>query len=213
MDFTLWLSFVGTVLILVITPGPSVLLATANSMKHGTQKNMGTILGDLSANVCQIILASLGLASVVIASGTLFQVIKWCGVAYLIYMGINKILTTPQINLSSETGKEKSKQRGFTHLYAEGFLMSAANPKAIVFFAALFPLFIVNTASFLPQVIILAITFLVLDGLSLLIYSLFANRLKVYLENQEKVHLQNRIVGVLLIFSGLMLSLVKRSNN
>lgn len=209
MDLTLWLSFVGTVLILVWTPGPSVLLATANSMKYGTRKTTGTILGDLSANLLQIILASAGLASIVISSGELFQWIKWAGVAYLVYMGIKKLMTNPKLELD----KTKVNSRSFFNLYSEGFLMSAANPKAILFFAALFPLFMNPNALFIPQVIILGVTFLVLDGMALLGYVAFATRLKSYLENKEKVRLQNRIVGALLILSGLMLSLVKRANH
>jgi homoserine/homoserine lactone efflux protein len=209
MEFTTWLSYLAMVLILVITPGPSVLLASANSMKYGANKAVGTIFGDLSANLCQIILASAGLASIVTSSGELFQIIKWCGVAYLIYMGIMKIISKPTIQINEEAAKSRS----FFKLYAEGFLMSAANPKAIVFFAALFPLFINESSPFLPQVVILAITFLVLDGTSLLIYTRFASRLKSYLENQEKIHLQNRIVGVLLIFSGIMLSMMKKVNH
>ena len=207
MDLTLWISFIGTVLILVITPGPSVLLATANSMKYGAKKTTGTILGDLSANLLQIILASAGLATIVNSSGELFQLIKWFGVAYLVYTGIRKILSTPKIELS----KSNSKDRSFFNLYSEGFLMSAANPKAIVFFAVLFPLFINESLLFIPQIIILAVTFLILDGLSLLIYTHFATKLKGYLENKEKVHLQNKIVGSLLVLSGLMLSIVKRT--
>lgn len=209
MDTTLWLSFIGTVLILVCTPGPSVLLATANSMKYGVKKTTGTILGDLSANLLQIILASAGLASIVISSGELFHFIKWLGVAYLIYIGIRKIVSKPHIELN----KADVKDRSFFNLYAEGFLMSAANPKAIVFFAVLFPLFINESLPFLPQVVILAITFLILDGLSLSVYTRFATKLKSYLENTKKVHLQNKIVGSLLILSGLMLSMVKRTTN
>ncbi len=205
----LWISFVGTVLILVWTPGPSVLLATANSMKYGVRKTTGTILGDLSANLIQIILASAGLATIVISSGELFQLIKWLGVLYLIYMGFRKIISPPDIKFKNETVKSRS----FLNLFTEGFLMSAANPKAIVFFAALFPLFINESAPFLPQVTILGITFLVLDGISLLTYAYFATRLKAYLENARKVHLQNRIVGILLILSGIMLSMVKRVND
>ena len=91
--------------------------------------------------------------------------------------------------------------------------MSAANPKAIVFFAALFPLFLDPTKPFLLQIAILTVTFLLLDGLSLMVYVQFAKRLKIYLENQEKVHLQNKIVGMLLIFSGLLLSMVKKTSN
>ncbi len=207
IETTVWLSFIGTVLILTLTPGPSVLLATANSMKCGVRRTIGTILGDLSANVLQIILASAGLATIVMSSGSLFQAIKWLGVAYLIYMGIHKITAKSQVLL----GDHKSKERGFWNLYGEGFLMSAANPKAIVFFAALFPLFINETDPFMPQVLILGATFLVLDGSSLLLYCLFADKLKAYLENKEKMHFQNRIVGTLLILSGLMLSMVRRS--
>lgn len=209
MDVTLWISFIGTALILTLTPGPSVLLATANSMKYGANKTIGTILGDLSANLMQMILASAGLASIVASSGELFQWIKWFGVAYLIYTGIRKIITKPRLAVNTNGEKDRS----FLNLYVEGFLMSAANPKAIVFFSALFPLFINQALPFLPQVVVLASTFLILDGVSLLIYSLFATRLKHYLENEKKVHLQNRIVGSLLILSGLMLSMVKRTNN
>ncbi|WP_299531234.1 LysE family translocator [Ulvibacterium sp.] len=208
MEVTLWLSFVGTVLILAITPGPSVLLATANSMKYGKGKTVGTIAGDLTANLCQIILAAIGLATIVISSGALFQWIKWCGVAYLIYMGITKIISKPQIDLSTN----KSKESSFSKLFIEGFLMSAANPKAIVFFAALFPLFLNEANPLVPQMVILAITFLLIDGLSLFAYATFAEKLKSYLENQEKVHLQNKIVGGLLIVSGVLLSMVRRAN-
>ena len=209
MDTTIWLSFVGTVLILAFTPGPSVLLATANSMKYGRGKVLGTIAGDLTANLCQIFLASLGLATLVVSSGELFQVIKWCGVAYLIYMGITKILTKPQMELAAVRKEEGD----FSKLFMEGFLMSAANPKAIVFFAALFPLFLNEGSPIIPQIAILTVTFLTIDGLSLFIYATFAEQVKSYLENQEKVHLHNKIVGSLLILSGLLLAMVKRTGH
>ena len=209
MNTTLLISFIGTVLIIGITPGPSVLLASANSMTYGVKKTTGTILGDLSANSIQIILSSLGLASIVISSGEIFSLIKWIGVGYLIYMGVMKIISKPKIGEFKKDGKDKS----FLKLYSEGFFMSASNPKAIVFFAALFPLFIDQNLAFAPQVAILGITYLAIDGICLLVYAKFASRLKKYLEDQEKVHLQNRIIGTLLIFGGLMLATVKRSNN
>ncbi len=208
MEFELWLSFVGTVLILAFTPGPSVLLATANSMKYGAEKTIGTILGDLTANFIQIILASAGLASIVISSGELFQTIKWLGVLYLIYIGIKKIISRPRIEFENR----RTGHRSFWNLYGEGFLMSAANPKAIVFFAALFPLFITKDFPFYSQIGILALTFLIIDGISLFIYVHFAKKLKSYLENSKKVHLQNRIVGAMLIASGLLLSTINKSN-
>ncbi|MBL4604230.1 MAG: LysE family translocator [Flavobacteriaceae bacterium] len=171
MDLTTWISFVGTVLIIGITPGPSVLLATANSMNHGIKKTWGTILGDLSANTLQIILSSLGLATIVISSGEIFNLIKWIGVAYLIYMGIMKFVSNPKVGQFNKKEKEKS----FLKLYSEGFFMSASNPKPIVFFAALFPLFINSNSVFIPQVVILGITYLAIDGICLLFYVNFAS--------------------------------------
>jgi threonine/homoserine/homoserine lactone efflux protein len=209
MSLELWLSFVGTVLIIGITPGPSVLLATANSMSYGSKKTIGTILGDLSANSLQIILSSLGLASIVISSGTVFGFIKWIGVGYLVYMGITKIFSKPVVG----NFQQKKKKKSFFKLYQEGFFMSASNPKAIVFFAALFPLFINESYAFVSQVAILGFTYLAIDGICLLIYVTFASKLKSYLEDKEKVHLQNRIIGSLLILSGVMLYLVKRTND
>ena len=205
IDLSLWLSFVGTVLLLVLTPGPSVLLAVANGMKYGTRKTMGTILGDLSANLIQMTLAAAGLATLITSTGSLFQWIKYAGVAYLVYMGIKKLRAKPGSTIS----KEQIAGRGFLQLYAEGFLMSAANPKAIVFFAALFPLFLNPATALIPQMLVLSVTFLLLDGSSLWLYARFATRLKSYLENKRQQQLQNKIVGSLLILSGLLLSRVK----
>ena len=209
MNLTLWLSFVGTVLLIAFTPGPSVLLATANSMNHGVQKTIGTILGDLSANLIQIILSSFGLAALIMSSGDIFYSIKWLGVGYLVYMGAKKIFAKTEVGTFAKKQKEKS----FTNLYMEGFMMSASNPKAIVFFASLFPLFIDPNLAFVPQIVLLGATYLLLDGISLIVYVHFASRLKTYLEDKEKVQLQNKIVGGLLIFSGLMLSMVKKTPN
>jgi threonine/homoserine/homoserine lactone efflux protein len=209
MNPTLWLSFLGTVLIICVTPGPSVLLATANSMNHGSKKAIGTILGDLSANTLQITLSSLGLATIVISSGEVFSFIKWIGVAYLIYMGVMKLISKTKVGDFAKENNEKT----FFKLYSEGFLMSASNPKAIVFFAALFPLFIDPSLPFTQQVVILGLTFLVIDGTCLSIYVHFASRLKTFLENKQKMHLQNKIIGTLLILGGIMLSLVKRTGH
>ena len=209
MNSTLWLSFLGTVLIICVTPGPSVLLATANSMNHGSRKAIGTILGDLSANTLQITLSALGLATIVTSSGEVFRFIKWIGVGYLIYMGVMKLIAKPKVG---DFQKEKD-DKSFFKLYSEGFLMSASNPKAIVFFAALFPLFIDPSLPFTPQVVILGLTFLAIDGTCLSIYVHFASRLKTFLENKQKIHLQNKIVGTLLILGGIMLSFVKRTGH
>lgn len=93
MDLFVWLFFVGMVMFIVFIFGFSVLLVIVNSMKYGVKKIVGIILGDLSVNLCQIVLVLLGLVLFVIFFGVVFQFIKWCGVVYLIYMGLFKIFS------------------------------------------------------------------------------------------------------------------------
>ncbi len=207
ISFELWLAYVATVSIIVITPGPSVLLAASHGMSHGLNKTYDTISGDLSANIIQMTLAALGLGAILLASESLFYGMKWVGVGYLIYMGIKQWLTSPQNMFKLEKEKSTSTKK----LFITGFSVSASNPKAILFFAALFPMFIDPALAKLPQIIILGITFIILDGSSLIIYAKFAEKIKSWLESKGKANYQNKIIGTLLLLAAGALSLVKRN--
>ena len=136
MTFEIWFAYLITVLFFMVTPGPSHLLMLSNSMAHGFRPSLATALGDLSANSLQILAAGLGLASLVLASQDFFTVVKWAGVAYLVYLGIQKIRTAGRMPSGASGGP------GRRSLFLQGFLTSAVNPKAVVFFAGLFPLFL-----------------------------------------------------------------------
>lgn len=90
MNIELWLAYVTTVLILMSTPGPSHLLMLSISLGNGFQRSLATAAGDLSANIVQMTVASLGVASLVYSSQAFFSIIKWAGVSYLIFMGVMK---------------------------------------------------------------------------------------------------------------------------
>ena len=207
ISFELWLAYVATVSIIVITPGPSVLLAASHGMSHGLNKTFGTITGDLSANIIQMILAALGLGAILLASESLFYGMKWVGVGYLVYMGIKQWRSSSQNLFKTENGKNVSVKK----LFLTGFSVSASNPKAILFFAALFPMFIDPSLAKLPQIIILGMTFIILDGSSLIVYAKFAEKIKTWLESRGKENMQNKIIGSLLLLAAGALSLVKRS--
>ncbi|MEJ8561344.1 LysE family transporter [Yoonia sp. GPGPB17] len=171
MSIETYLIYLGTVLIFFAhPPGPSQLLFIGSSMQHGLKRAMPIMAGDLSANAIQIIIAGFGLASIVALSANAFTVIKWAGVAYLIWMGIRMIrdATRPAGAKPTPSGRA---------LFRRGFMTSAANPYAVVFFAALFPQFIDPTISVLPQVAILGVTYLIIDGAILLAMGAFASRL------------------------------------
>ncbi len=167
MTFEIWLLYCLTVLAFMSTPGPSHLLMLSNSLGNGFNKSTATAAGDLSANFLQMIAASLGLATILSSSQEVFIVVKWAGVAYLAYLGL-RLLFVQQSNLV--TGNHRS----LSSLYWQGFITSAANPKAVIFFASLFPQFISLEHPLLPQFVILSLSYLVIDGAFLCFYGKFA---------------------------------------
>ncbi|MCK5934001.1 MAG: LysE family translocator [Fulvimarina manganoxydans] len=172
MSMNVWLIYVATVLALMSTPGPSQLLMLANSGAHGLRRSLSTAAGDLSANLLQMLAAGFGLAAIIAASGTALAVIKWAGVAYLIWLGLRMIRGGRPDRGGIEEGRPNAT---LSKLYMQGFLTSAANPKAVVFFAALFPQFISADHAFWPQFIVLSATYLVMDGLFLSLYGASAS--------------------------------------
>ncbi len=132
-----WLGYVSAILILMITPGPSQLLMLSNSMAHGFKRSIATAAGDLSANTLQMVVAGVGLVGVLYTSRNTFVVIKWLGVAYLVAMGLRLVLRAGSGAIAQPARLKSGKA-----LYLQGFVTSASNPKASVFFAALFPQFI-----------------------------------------------------------------------
>lgn len=196
----IWLAYVVAVLVLMSTPGPSQLLMMSNSIANGFRRSLATAGGDLSANVLQMLAAGVGLGALVTASETAFAVIKWLGVAYLVWMGVEKWRTAGRGKLS--TGASASLRT----LYVQGFVTSAANPKAVVFFAALFPQFISTDAAFWPQFVILSGTYVTIDALFLTLYGSSANWVARRLSAPAKVAL-DRLAGGFLITAGVLLGL------
>lgn len=171
MPIEIWTMYVVTVLAMMSTPGPSHLLMLSNSMAHGFKRSLATVAGDLTANLLQMLAAGLGLAALLTVYGNALAIIKWLGVAYLIFLGIRIIRNAGTQNADLQEAAPASAGK----LWLQGFITSATNPKAIVFFAALFPQFISADGAFWPQFIILSITYIVIDGLFLCAYGMGAS--------------------------------------
>ena len=192
--------------VLALTPGPSVMLGSAHGMRYGARGTIPTIAGDLSANTLQMLAASLGLGAIVTGSASAFSAIKWAGVAYLAWMGVNH-LRHANDPLKQATDEP---QRSMWLRYSHGFVTSASNPKAIVFFAALFPQFVDPSTAAAPiavQFLVLGLVFLVIDGLSVFLYAASAGRLSKWLLQKERAALQRRFTGFALISAAGLLSL------
>ena len=201
MGMDIWLLYISTVLVLMSTPGPSQLLMLSNSMSSGFKRSLSTAAGDLSANFCQMVVASVGLVSIIQQSSNVFIVVKWAGVAYLSYLGLKLILSKS----ARPVGAAKP-MRSRRSLFWQGFITSAANPKAVIFFAALFPQFIHPSEPLLHQFAILSATYLIMDAIFLLAYGKSAEWISTKLASSARQYL-GKISGSLMIGAAVLLGL------
>lgn len=200
MSFDVWLLYVGTVLIFMSTPGPSHLLMLSVSMSNGFRRSLATAAGDLSANALQMMLAGLGLAAAVTASRHGFAVIKWAGVLYLVWIGVRQIAAS----FHAKTDTCRGRRASVGSLWVRGFVTSAANPKAVVFFAALFPQFLNTTEPLALQLAVLGGTYLAIDGCFLALYGKGANWIARRLRQRYRRWIE-RAAGVSLIAAAVLL--------
>lgn len=166
MPMETYLLYLAAVAVFFATPpDTSQLLIISNSIRHGLRKSVFTVAGDLTANCLQMTGAAFGLAAIIATSASAFLWIKWLGVAYLVWIGVQLIRSTGDAQEMTATGSSQA-----FRLFRQGFVTSMANPFAVVFFGALFPQFIDPTAPIFPQLLILGLTYIVIDGAILLLW-------------------------------------------
>ena len=129
--------FIGAAIALLLIPGPAVLYITTRSATQGRLAGLVSVLAIETANLIQATAAGLGLSAILLSSALAFDVVKYLGAAYLIYLGIRKLMSPDE---SAET--EKFKKESLSRIYWQGFAVNILNPKTAFFFLALFPQFI-----------------------------------------------------------------------
>jgi len=149
MDLTYWLIFAGTVLGVSLIPGPSTFIAFAHGATYGWLRSLATACGNASASTLQAIAASAGLGLIITSWALLFAIIKYAGALYLIYVGIQLWRSAAQRVSLGTTGSDV--QAPTFKLFSGGFTVAVSNPKAIVFFTALFPQFLSSDGNGIGQ--------------------------------------------------------------
>jgi len=182
-------------------PDTSQLLTISNSIRHGLRRSIYTIAGDLTANCLQMTAAAFGLAAIIATSANAFIWIKWLGVAYLAWIGL-------QLMFSKDQGSEVSANISSTsfRLFRQGFITSMANPFAVVFFGALFPQFIDPALPVLPQLFILGFTYILVDGAILLLWGWLGIRAAASLKNYSYGMINKVCGGLMIAAAGLLAS-------
>jgi threonine/homoserine/homoserine lactone efflux protein len=159
--------FVLTALALLAIPGPAVLYVVSRSIDQGRSAGLSSVLGITSGTVVHVTLASVGLSSLVLASRVAFDAVRYVGAAYLVVLGVRRLLTR-----KTDDGVEAAAPRTRRDLYTQGLVVNLLNPKTIVFIFAFIPQFVdVGAGHVWLQIMLLGFTF---AGLGLMSDSLYA---------------------------------------
>lgn len=197
-----WLAFVAASAIMLAIPGPTILLVISYALGHGRKASTATVAGVALGDFTAMTASMLGLGALLATSAALFTVLKWIGAAYLIYLGI-KLWRAPVGRQGGETSEVTAKEKPLK-IFAHTYVVTALNPKSIVFFVAFLPQFLVPTLPFWPQVVIFEVTFLVLATCNAALYGLLASAARNTIRKPNIQLLVNRAGGSLLIGAGLL---------
>ncbi|HEX3982275.1 MAG TPA: LysE family translocator [Acidisoma sp.] len=204
MNWHLYGAFVLVTVILGCIPGPNVALIVANSVAHGLRHGLATVAGTVSAQVIQLVAVSLGLTALLESMGVWFMLLRWVGVLYLLYLGYRQ-WRAPAVDLTRVHAGARVPLRA---ILPRAAAVSLTNPKVLLFLGALFPQFISTAHPVQPQVVLLAITFLVIIGILDSSWAIAAGRARLLLSRHAR--LRNRVSGGMLMAAAAGLAVAHR---
>lgn len=204
----MWLAFVGATIAISVSPGAGAVQSMATGLNHGLRRGYWSIAGLQIGLMLQLVVVAVGLGAAVAKSLVVFAVIKWLGVAYLIYLAVRQWRTTPA-DLTEHLGGDAD--GGRLSLLARGFLVNATNPKGMVFMLAVVPQFVIPTRPLLPQYLTLAATMVAVDLVIMGAYTGLAARLLGWLQTPRQQKILNRTLSAMFAIAAVVLSLVPRA--
>ncbi len=198
MSLETWAAFAAASAILLVIPGPTILLVVSYALGQGLRTALpmafGVALGDFTA----MTLSMLGIGALLLASAAVFTALKWLGAAYLIYLGVKLFRAGGTLDAKPRTDRSSAAK-----MFAHAWLVTALNPKSITFFVAFLPQFLDHSGSLLSQMAVFEATFLVLAFANALGYALAASRARNVVRNPRAVGLFNKTGGTLLVGAGI----------
>ena len=208
MSWETWAAFTAASALLMIIPGPTILLVISYALGQGWRAAfpmaIGVALGDFTA----MTLSMLGLGALLAASATVFTILKWVGAAYMIWLGIKLWRAGGALNAKPRAdGASRLKMLG------HAWIVTALNPKSIIFFVAFMPQFLNPQADFLTQMLVFETTFLILAFANAIGYALVASRARAAIRNERVVGAANKVGGSLLLGAGILTATARASQS
>jgi threonine/homoserine/homoserine lactone efflux protein len=207
MSLELWIVYLVAAIGLSLTPGPNGLLALTHGARFGFLPSIATVLGGAFGFFLLIAVSLAGLGALLTASEVAFTILKWCGAAYLAWLGV-QLWRAPATAIAPSAQSGGRGDRRPLRLFGEGFLVAVSNPKALIFFAAFLPQFMVPGAPYLVQLALLGGTFVIIEIIYELMLAGLAHRIAPWLMRHGRLF--NRMTGATFIGVGVALAATSR---
>ncbi|MFD2263657.1 LysE family translocator [Lacibacterium aquatile] len=206
MSWHTFLLFLGLTSATSLMPGPNAMMTMAQGIAHGSRGAFWTVMGSFAALGAMMVASAVGAGAILMASELAFEIVKWAGVAYLAYLGV-KSWRAPPVRIDTQASEDVMSIRA---MFLKGFFCSAGNPKAFLFWGALFPPFLNPNAPLLPQVAILGAAAFVVEFFVMMGYGMGAAGIAHYLARKGNTTLFNKISGGTMIGAAALLATVRR---
>ena len=208
MEFAVWLTFFAASWAISLSPGAGAVAAMSSGLNHGFRRGYFTTFGLILGIVTQTVVVGAGLGALIAASSMAFGVVKWAGVAYLVWLGISQ-WRAPATPIVTQAGHQEASTR--RELILKGWVINALNPKGTVFLLAVVPQFLDLKQALLPQYAVIGATLAFTDLVVMAGYTLLASRVLKSLHSPQHVRALNRVFGGLFVAAGAFLATFKRA--
>lgn len=205
MTLQSWLIYLVLVIVAASTPGPAVLFIMTNTTLHGWRKSIFAALGNIVGLLIMGIIAVTGLGALLNTSELIFNLVKYAGSAYLVYLGL-KLFFQKGIDLNEMQGHFSPEVKSAKRIFIQAIGIALSNPKAIVFLTALLPQFLHVEQPLLPQFSILMTTLMIFSFAFLMSYALLAHKAKFWLMQPHRIKIFGRVSGSIFVGFGALLA-------
>ena len=201
MNIELWVTFLIASILISVSPGAGAVNTMSNGVRYGVRHTLPAILGLQLGYGAQIVIVGVGLGALLAASNLAFSIVKWFGVAYLVYLGYQR-WCQPPLDLNDLSSQNRDSRRRFW----QAAFVNLTNPKATVFLVAMLPQFLDLGAPQLPQFTVMGVTLIVVDIMVMLGYATLASRLSVWMRSERRQRLQNRVFGSMFVGAAALMA-------
>jgi homoserine/homoserine lactone efflux protein len=200
MTLDIWVTFCLASVALAVVPGPTVTVIIANSLRYGARAGLMNVAGTQAGALIWLVIAAVGLQALIAVMGVWFDVLRYAGAAYLIWLGIKLLRSNGDMAVATERARPKGS------FFLQGFVVILSNPKMLVLFGAMIPPFLSKGGNAGLETLILGVTFAVIAGITDTLYALAAGQAGAWM-TRSRIRAVEVMSGVLLTAGGAWMAL------